>query len=54
MSKNLFGHRLFCGAAAGMLLTLFATGIYATRHVPTWCELASTHIAAQLYAAAQK
>ena len=54
MSKNWLPHRLFCGVAAGMLLTLFATGIYTTQHASGWCETASQHIAARVYATAPR
>lgn len=42
--------RVFCGAVVGAYLTLFAAGIYTTQHVSSWCETASTHIAAYAYA----
>ena len=46
--------RIFCGAVVGAYLTLFATGIYTTKHASSWCEAASTHIAAHIYAATQE
>ena len=46
--------RLFLAALVGAYLTLFGVGMVTVRHAPAWCETASQHIAAQLYAAAQE
>jgi hypothetical protein len=46
--------RLFFATVVGVYLALFGVAATTIRQAPAWCEAASTHIAAQIYAAAQE